>query len=86
MRMLSGFVSGILYAVGALKDDGAPAATHASALAAAGTAADGPPILRRCWRMEKAGRISDLKLVVSQLRVWVFGVDGRRVSVVSIGC
>lgn len=65
--MLSGFVSGILYAVGALKDEGAPAAAHATALAAAGTTADGRPILRRCWRMDKAGRISDLKLVVSVL-------------------
>lgn len=63
--MLSGFLSGILYAVGALKDERAPAAAYATALAAAGTTADGPPILRRCWRMDKAGRISDLKLVVS---------------------
>jgi hypothetical protein len=64
MRMLSGFVNSLLYAVGALKDDGAPAALHAAAAAAAGTPTEGPPVLRRCWRMEKAGRISDLKLVV----------------------
>lgn len=64
MRMLSGFVNSVLLAVGALKDDTAPAAAHAAAVAAAGTTADGPPVLRRCWRMDKAGRISDLKLVV----------------------
>lgn len=64
MRMLGGFINSVLYAVGALKGDAAPAAAHALAAATAGTTEDGPPVLRRCWRMDKAGRISDLKLVV----------------------
>lgn len=74
MRMLSGFINSLLYAAGALKDDGAPAAAHATALAAGGTTTEGPAVLRRCWRMDKAGRISDLKLVVRVFGWFGFGV------------
>ena len=65
--MIGGFINAALTSLGVLKDGTAPAAAHAAATATAAstaTASTEGQVLRRFWRMDKAGRISDLKLVV----------------------